>query len=410
MNRKRIFFLVLLFSLALSFRASAQLKLDGLAGVERLLTSVQTGIESVQKKVNEASKIFLGNLWGDKEATNWETFKALRTKIKDTVAAGKELYDEGKGLVSDSEESLKDSYEQLRDEIKGIAPVSSAALEYEVNTIEKEMDDRRTVLGNELASKLKSAQENEQILNTLYVTVEDDDTKESLSVQIANAAAIRQQLEADYNTLSDDENAYLATDEMFQGLKAKRDEKAAELSKVLASLAEKGKGLAASFVQGMIKKSPAERSADYIEAESKNFAREDEELTQEVVDRINQERLARLEKDMANAFAQIVRVRKKAGEFEEEKSQIVGNIEAADKAITSQRLQNKLKIMEMEMLNDRVELEASELRLRSSLDMTKQPYRAPSKNRDHTRMNMDDYVVTKESIEAQTQQTREDGD
>ncbi|MBR6409631.1 MAG: hypothetical protein IKS23_05295 [Alphaproteobacteria bacterium] len=410
MNKKGLFFLVFLFSVCLSFKASAQLKLDGLAGAERVLTSVQTAIESVQKKINEASKIFLGNLWGDKDATNWETFKALRTKIKDTVAAGKELYDEGKDLIADSEDALKDSYEQLRGEIKGIVPVSSAALEYEIGTIEKEMDDRRTILGNELASKLKSAQENEQILNTLYAAAEDDDTKESLSVQIANAEAIRQQLEADYNSLSSDENAYLASDETFQDLKAKRDEKAAELSNTLASLAEKGKGLAATFVQGMIKKSPAQRAADYLEAESKSFASEDEELTQEVVDRINKERLARLEKDMANAFMQIVRVRKKAGEFEEEKSQIVGNIEAADKAITSQRLQNKLKIMETEMLNDRVELEISELRLKSSLDMIKQPYRVPSKDRDHTRMNMDDYVVTKESIEAQTQQTREDGD
>lgn len=410
MNKKGLFFLVFLFSFCLSFKASAQLKLDGLAGAERILTSVQTGIESVQKKINEASKIFLGNLWGDKDATNWETFKALRMKIKDTVAAGKELYDEGKDLMADSEEALKDSYEQLRGEIKGIVPVSSAALEYEIGTIEKEMDDRRTVLGNELASKLKSAQENEQILNTLYAAAEDDDTKESLSVQIANAEAIRQQLEADYDSLSSDENAYLASDETFQDLKAKRDEKAAELSNTLASLAEKGKGLAATFVQGMIKKSPAQRAADYLEAESKSFASEDEELTQEVVDRINKERLARLEKDMANAFMQIVRVRKKAGEFEEEKSKIVGNIEGADKAITSQRLQNKLKIMETEMLNDRVELEISELRLKSSLDMIKQPYRTPSKDRDHTRMNMDDYVVTKESIEAQTQQTREDGD
>ena len=141
MNKKKIFFCVLLLSMMCSFKASAQLKLDGLSGVERVLTSVQTGIESVMKKVNEAAKIFQGKLWGDSASSAWETFKALRTQVKDTVAAGMEMYEEVKDLGQDAESLLKDSYEELKDEISDFAPVSTATLEIEISGLEGQMDD-----------------------------------------------------------------------------------------------------------------------------------------------------------------------------------------------------------------------------------------------------------------------------
>ncbi len=410
MSRKKIFFCVLLLSMMMSFNASAQLKLDGLAGVERVLTSVQTAVESVMKKVNEAAKIFQGSLLGDSASTNWETFKALKSQIKDIVAAGQELYEEASSLGADAESIIKDSYEELKDEISSATPVSTATLQKEIDTLDSQMEDRKSVVAEELSAKIKAAQQNEEILTQLYESEEDEETKSNIGLQLAAEESIRAQLQADLDTLSEDGNVYLASDDQYQDLKSQRDTKSQELSEALENLKGKAKGL---FIQGMIKKSPAEKAADYNKAQASNFASDDEELTQEVVNRINKERVTNLEKDMARTFVTLVDFRKKAAgseeieSIEENVNKTTGNIASADKTITALRLQNQLKIIELDLLHDQILMESSYLRLKSSLDMLKQPYRLLNPDKDQTQMNLDNYVITKESIEAQTEGNRE---
>ncbi len=409
MSRKKIFFCVLLLSMMMSFNASAQLKLDGLAGVERVLTSVQTAVESVMKKVNEAAKIFQGSLLGDSASTNWETFKALKSQIKDIVAAGQELYEEASSLGADAESIIKDSYEELKDEISSATPVSTATLQKEIDTLDSQMEDRKSVVAEELSAKIKAAQQNEEILTQLYESEEDEETKSNIGLQLAAEESIRAQLQADLDTLSEDGNVYLASDDQYQDLKSQRDTKSQELSEALENL----KGKAQWFIQSMIKKSPAEKAADYNKAQASNFASDDEELTQEVVNRINKERVTNLEKDMARTFVTLVDFRKKAAGSEETESieenvnKTTGNIASADKTITALRLQNQLKIIELDLLHDQILMESSYLRLKSSLDMLKQPYRLLNPDKDQTQMNLDNYVITKESIEAQTEGNRE---
>lgn len=423
MNKKKIFFCVLLLSMMCSFKASAQLKLDGLSGVERVLTSVQTGIESVMKKVNEAAKIFQGKLWGDSASSAWETFKALRTQVKDTVAAGMEVYEEVKDLGQDAESLLKDSYEELKDEISDFAPVSTATLEVEISGLEGQMEDRKAVVAEEINAKIKAAQQNEQIYAQLYEAAEDEDAKESLGLQLASEQAILSQLQTDLNTLSEDGNAYLAADKQYQDLKEARDAKSQELADAIAALEAKGKGLAASFIQGIIKKSPEEKAADYNAVQMKNFAGEDEELTQEVVNRINKERVTNLGKDLSTSFAFAVNYRKKSAatessdcskegiampaECSENQKVILNNMEGVDMAMTALRLQNKMEIVDLNVLHDRILMETAYLRLKSSRDMLKQPYRLINPDKDPTQMNLDDYVITKESIEAQVKEQLE---
>ena len=411
MNKSKfciLFWTVFLFAL----QVKAQPKVDATAGVERAFGTVTTKVEEVIKKVNASAKSFQEKLLGDSIKTKYETLKALKQSIEANVAAGKELYGEaqkaveegkklyedGKGFVEETIDMGKGLYEETMGQLELAQSLSADSLETEVKAIEKQMKEREVVVSDQLNEKIRIINENIDVYEKMTEEIDDKATKEMLSVLMAEAQMLKAQYQQGHDNLSDEDAQYLTQDTEYQGLKEQLNEKSALLEKAKETLKEKGMGLAAQFVQGLIKKSKAQKEAEYNAMADENFVGPDEPLTQASVDRINKQRNENMVDDVLSSYAMIIKNRSKDQEKDEKIDMIGDNVMQADYAVTAQRLQNEQEIQKIKQLHQRLASEIADLKTKASNNMRMQGYKQFNPDKNSAELNMDSYDLTEKEL------------
>ena len=406
---KKYYMIVLVFASLFSFQAKAQPKIDIMAGVERVLGTVMTKVEEVMERVNSAAKSFQENLLGESFKTNYETFMALKQDIKDKFDAGKEayeqaqeayneglkMYNEGKSFVEGVEGGVTGAYEETVEKLKSMNVSSPAALESQMADLQQQMNDHGEVKKEELEAKLRVVNENRDVLEKIYDETDNEDTKEMISVLIADADLMRDQYLADIEALGN--NAGM--DEEYQQMQSQYNQMASMLDELKEAAKDKASGLAASFVKGMIAKTKEQKKAEYQALGDANFAKPDEPLNQVTVDRINNERKKNLIDDIASSYAHTIQYRSEKQKREDERERVADNIGEADYAVTAERLLNEQEIQKIKRMHDNIAIELSDLKTKTSGNMMLQGFRQQNPNKNPAELNLDSYELTVEGLQ-----------
>lgn len=455
MKNNRIFACVLMMSLVLGFEARAGLKFGIPDALQKAVGWVQTTAENATKKVNEVSKQVQSVKVGDKIKGKYEQIKAMKSKLENAVAAGKEKYEAAQNAVA----SAKSSYESAKgklDDVKGQydaamgtvqdtfgspdatyeeqmdaiekqlaenAIKSLETLEAEAYSIEQEMNNRKNVLADERRAIAKDAENNAKKLQVLYEQAETDEEKEKFKQQIEDEKALKEEYQTD---MSEDD---LNGDETYQQLKAEYEalesqigdaREAAEAAaaaeagvseserksglsnqtKALigAGVAAVGTGAVAAWMKHK-KNSNTGGEDGYNSTINSSFVSADQNLTDEVVKSIAQARRLKFKGDIANALVKTINYRIKAGKVEEETRQTSDNMENADYKTTAISLDNEMVIKTMQLIQEDLALDVAKMRLKASSNLIKQGYRLNNPDKNPAQINLDQYRLTKDDVD-----------
>ncbi|HCU58987.1 MAG TPA: hypothetical protein DIC64_03300 [Alphaproteobacteria bacterium] len=415
MNKKLFIGFLLIFCMS-SFSVQAQPKLDFMAGAQRLVQTVMTKCEEGMKKINAAGKSVLENQLGQSIKTKYETIMALKQSIQENVEAGKEAYENAKGTYRGLYEEGKDMYEQGKDFVDETKQMGESVYEDTMNTlkqseigstvtIQKEIDDiqtqmdaRKEVVSTEMEARMKTADENIDVLNQLYEAAEDDDTKELLQVLMTEANAVRQQYQTGLDSMENEDGKYLELDEEYQNLMQQMEEKKQLLAQAQEALKQKAVSMATTFVQNMLKKSPEEKTQEYRAFEGRNFIGPDELITDATKDRVMNERRQNLKDDVISGLLQVMALRSNETREDERIDMIADNVAEVDYAITAQRLANEQTIQSLKLLNNNISLELSTLKLKTSANMMNQDLRSKNPAKNPGEINLDNYILDEEQL------------
>ncbi len=402
MMRNKKVILIFALSFCLSLPAQAQLKLDPSALGGRVFGSFNTFVEQTVKKVNAAGKKLVESNLGQNFKTRFEKLKALQGRLEANINKGKELYNETSQKIAEGKnkiEEVQKTYEEKMAEIKNSQVVSTALLQKQIQDVSSQMQEKRDNTRIELGARLKDANNNAEYLSQMLESENAEDVRQTIENQLAETRQLQAQYQADLETLDDENSPYWQNNEEYQALNEQKQSLEQELNKKKEALIEKGKGLAASAVKSMIKKSPAQKKEAYEEMEAQNFVAPDTPLDHQSVSRVNQERRDTWKEDMANALVQIVERRKMLKEMEEKIDNTANNIEVVDATISALSLKNEQEIQEIKLLQAKMKLELAEIRLKTSADMVVRGYRQNNPDKDPSKINLDNYVLTEQDIE-----------
>lgn len=410
---KKCFAIVFLSMFFICFQAAAQPKIDAMSGVERVFGTVLTKVEEVMKKVNSAAKSFEENLLGDSLKTNYETFMALKQSIQEQYAAGKEayenaksayneglkMYNEGKAYAEGAIGTITGLHEEAVKKLQSLKVSSPEVLEARMTDLKSQMNDRRDSMAEELEARLRVANENVDVLEKMYGEISDKGTREMILVQKAEASMIRAQYEADYEKLLKQEEDYVSSDREYQAMQDEYNEMASIMAQIKEAAKEKGLSLGASFLQGLVKKTKAQKKDEYQALGEANFVTPNEPFNQAAVDRITKERGDKLVDDVASSFAHIINERAAMQKADEKADEIADNVADADYAITRKRLNNEQEIEKLRQLQRKLETTASDLKMKTSNNMFRQGLRQLNPNKDPSELKLDNYNLTKEELQ-----------
>ena len=406
MNRK-CFIIVFLSVFLLNFQVKAQPKVDIASGVERVLGTVMTKVEEVMKKVNSAAKSFEENLLGDAIKTNYETFMALKQSIQEQYEAGKEayesamatyneglkMYNDGKAYAEGAVGTIKGLHESTVKKLQELKASSPEVLEAKMADLKSQMDDKKEGMAEELEARMRVAGENVDVLEKMYNEANDEQTKEMLSVLKTDAEMIKAQYETDYEKLTKQEDDYVSNDADYQNMQTQYNEMASLLDQLKEAAKEKGLSLGTSFVQGLLKKTKAEKEGEYQALNDANFVQPDEPLNQAAVDRINEARGTQVANDVSSSYMHIIKERSGMQKTDEKTDQISDNVAEADYAVTAERLSNEQEIQKLKLLHRKIETNVAEMKTQTSNNMLKQGLRLVNPNKNPAEINMDNYKL-----------------
>lgn len=411
MNKKLFLVLFLMFCLV-GNNVSAQPKIDGLSGVERVLTSVQTKVEEVMKKVNAAAKKVQESQLGQSLKTKYETIMAFKQQLTEAVQAGKEAYDEaksvydegvnmvneGKSFVEDTAGTVKGTYEEAMNDLKQSDIGSTLTLEKELESLQEKMDARKGLVTEELNARIKIVDENTDNLQQLYNSAQTDEQRQMVAMLLTEASTLRTQYEEGLKSMENGESNFLEMDEEYQDLQAQYAQTQELLAEAKEALKQKGLSLGANWVKGMLKKSKEEKAGEYNEVGGANFIGPNEEMNQDSVNRVVTERNKNLKEDMINGFVQVLKMRAGDEKGDEEVDKISENISNADYAITAQRLLNEQKVQKLNLLQQTMQMEVSDLKIKTSGNMLIQDLRMQNPAKNPGEINLDNYELTEDIL------------
>lgn len=408
---KKCFLIVFLSVFFLGFQVKAQPKVDIAAGVERVLGTVMTKVEEVMKKVNSAAKSFEENLLGDAIKTNYETFMALKQSIQEQYAAGKEayenamatyneglkMYNDGKAYAEGAIGTIKGLHESTVKKLQELNASSPAVLETKMADLKSQMDDKKEGMAEEIEAHLRVAGKNVDVLEKMYDETDNEETKEMLSVLKAEAEMIKAQYETDYEKLTKQEDDYVSNDADYQNMQTQYNEMSSLLDQIKEAAKEKDLSLGKAFVQGLVKKTKAEKEGEYQALNDANFVQPDEPLNQAAVNRINKERGDKVVGDVVSSYVHIIKERAGMQKTDEKADQISDNVAEADYAVTAERLSNEQEIQKLNLLQRKIETNVVGLKTQTSNNMLKQGLRLINPNKNPAEINIDNYELkTKE--------------
>ena len=390
--------------------AHAGIKADIVAVVQRAYQWVMTKVEEFTTKYNTAAKKYEEvKILGSSGDTKGEVSELLKGSYADKlVAAGTEAYDSAGSKLDKVKESslgqayatnagaVEGSYEKTKDAL-GNSGASVALLQKQQNTTKAQMDDIKKVKQDELLGRIEAAQKNVDVRRGMYAATEDENERESLKIAIAEDEMILQQYKSDYDNFSNDET-YLLTDYSYKKLKEEYDARDIQIQEEQAKLKEKGSSLGASFANKLASKSSESKSAEYQEMGSTNFVGPDDELNQNAINQIVQQRDANYARDVISAFAIALKTRAEKAEIDDKAEMIADNMMGADYAVTAASLGSEQEIQKIKVLQKKIGLDLAHLKMKASGSMRMQKLRMENPNKDPSVINFDNYVLTKDEL------------
>ncbi|MBO4294797.1 MAG: hypothetical protein J5896_05065 [Alphaproteobacteria bacterium] len=388
-----------------SLNIRAQIKFDGSNAVGKGIGSVVTQAESGLKQVNSAAKSCEEQIKGNPIKVKYETYMAMSSNIGETVSAGAEEY--GSGLAEkagigeayiSNPASVTGEYEAKMDALASSDLASTATLTKQRDALKKQMDTRKTTVGEELAARIRQTRENIDIGQEMYDIADTNEKRQMALATMATSQAELEQLNADFKGLSDDNSAYLQTDEEYASLKEQYDETEAMLAEALERKAQSSFKLNSMFANSTVKKSKEEKKADYQAVGDSNFVSPDEPLVNTTVQRIEDERNKNLVEAVISAYAVVVRTRASNTKIEDKTEQVSDNSMEADYDMTANRLASEQIIDKIKRLGERLDIEVQDLKLATAGNMKNQGFKMNNPNKNPSELYFDDYVLTEDEL------------
>jgi len=390
---KKYFFVLFLISLFSAFNAQAQLKVDAAQVGNGVLGDITEVVDSVIKDVNTASEYFEQNQIGTPIQSGYEKLKAMKSRIEEQVAAGKEKYEEVSGLLN------PETYEEKIEGLKNNQAVSTVTLGSQIKELDKQMEDRKKVIDEELEGKIKAASENLVVLQEGLNTETDELLKAALADEIAQTQDVLDGYVQEQEDAKQDPDSYYSNDEEYQTLKEKRNEKQVALDVAKAALITAATGLGAALLAGIIKRSSAEKTALYEDLNKNNFISPDEPITQSSIDRVENERWKNYKEDIAHAYVALMKYRAKHNQLLEDSDNTAYNVGASEHLESAEGLENQHIIDNMLINQEVMRLGIAQLRLKTSENIVVQGYTLHNPSKNPGEINLDNYEYKKEDIE-----------
>lgn len=447
-NNKRIFIMMLAGALMFGFDAQAGLKFGIPDALQKAVGWVQTTAENAMKKVNEVSKNVQSMKVGDKIKGKYEQMKALKGKLEEAVAAGKEKYEAAQNAVASAKstyESAKGQYDSALGTVQGVlsspdstyeekmdaiesdlaaqAMASLETLEANAYSLSQEMNNRKAVLEDERKAIAKDAENNAMKLQILYEQAETDEEKEAFKQQIEDEKALKEEYQkgiTEQDLLAD--GVYQQLNEEYEATAAQIEsarEAAEEAVAASAGISESerksglsntaktliGTGVAAAGTGAILAWANRSKGGNsggedgYNSTINSSFVSSDQALSDETVKMIASARRAKFKGDIANALVKTMQYRMRAGKVEDDARQTSDNIENGDYKTTAISLDNEMVIQRMKLIEDDLSLEVAKMRLEASGNLIKQGYRLNNPGKNPAQMNLDQYQLTKDDID-----------
>lgn len=393
MNRIYLFFISFM-CLLIAGSAEASIKADISAFSSRVVTTVQDTVITVQTKIDTAAKKFQESQIGSAIKSTVETVKALKEDVTKAANTVKAEYQETVDNANAIKDAAVDAYEEEKEKFENSKAGQLTELSKELDDVNKQLEDRTTVLSQELSAKKEAAQSNLVNMQKMYEQTDDEESKAQLSQEMSALEQQIAQYEADAKQIEEAGSDYLKSDEEYNELFSKQAELAAQIAELSANtVADAADSLINAFNQ-----TDAERSAKYNEVIEENFLGPQEPETAENVSRIIKHRQEVLVKDTANAFYAAATLKLALDEDLERIKRKQRNMSAVDYKITAANLLIEQKIEDIKILYNYTNLMVADLRLKTSRNMFNQDYRLKNYDKDPAVLDLDNYIFTKDDV------------
>jgi len=408
MTNKKLFLTFLVISVLTAFPSLAQPKVDIFEILERTFSTVSAKCEEVLKQVNAAGKDFYAKIQiGDKIKVKYEALLALKEDVMEKVKAGQEAYDELKGKFeefqnefNETKGKIEEVYEDTYGKLKESEVGSTVTLQIQLKDLQKQMDERKSLVSENLSSQVSMADQNLSVLHQLYSTAEDDDSKKIIEERISDNEKYKTEKQGLLDNLEKEggTSTALSDDDEYKKLQEQYAQVEETLRQLQEQMKEKGLSMAKSFLSSMLHKSPEEKTAAHEAAIGKYFLGAEEPLNDTTLRRVKEAREQNLKDSVINGMLLVLKLRNKEAETEEDTERVSNNIASVDYDGTVQKLMNEQQIQRMKLKNENLALEGTILKIKTAQDLMSQGYRVKNPNANPGEINLDNYVLTEKEL------------
>lgn len=390
---RRFFYALILFIAGMASPVNAGLKIDASALVSRIKTSAGDGSESATKQVDVAIEEALEKkTLGQKLKAKYETVKALTADVQNLKNEASGAYMDTMGNV----QGVTDKYEEEMNSLKQSEAGKSVSLKKQLDDINQQIEDRRTVLAEENGAKRKSAEQNLKILQEMYEASGSEQAKNEIATQMAATQAELDVFIGNGEDLKKEDSSFLNNDSEYLSLIEQQN----RLQSELAETALAAGSMAANYIKGLLKKDDAQKLAEYNDVIEKNFLLPGEPENSKTYARISGNRQKVLIKDIVHAFYTGADLKMRLDKQLEDGQLKQENMAAVDYKLTSGNLLVEQRIEEIKTLYNYTNLLIADLRLKTSRNMFRQPTRLRNYEKNPAVLNLDNYVFTKDDIKS----------
>lgn len=394
--QKNKFVILLLALTCVGAEARAGLKVDVAATAGKVVSVVEETAEKASTVVNtvagKVQEFYTG------ANTAFESVKALKedvaaaaSSVQDTYENTQKKIDEVTGTVEGLKDKAVKTYEEQAEGLTGSDAGQVSQITKQLTDKEKEVDDYKKNTETKLWANQQAALANLQILQNLYNNATDDEVRNMIATQIAEAELDAQKYTAQAEQFEKDEDSFLKDDETYQKLLEEKKQLETQLAEFGI---DTGKEFFQTALAPMLKKSPEEKTTEYNAMIKENFLLPDEPENEPNVKRIRTHREEVLTADVKNAFITATQSKLHFDDDIERLERKKDNIAAVDAKLTAGNLLIEQRIEDIKILYNYTNLIIADMRLKTSLNIRNQKYRLLNYDKDPAKLNLDNYVFT----------------
>lgn len=383
----------------------AQLKVGASETAGSVSGFVQKAEAWVQTQVNTAAQKVQEFVTGPKVQAAIEKYRAIKEDITATVTDLNDAYSDTMDSVSGAQshigaiqEGFGEMEEEMMEEYNNIkeSQVGSAAdLTIQLNDINKQLEDRKTVVSEELAAKAQAAQDNYDIMQSMLGATSDEADKAVLTSEMSALEEEISGYNASLESLSgDDADSYLSEDSEYQSLLTQKQDIEAQL----AALGAAGAELALGAAEKWLNQSDAQKQEEYNKVIADNFLKKGEPNTAENIERVAKYRRKVFKEDVEHVLYSSIALKLQLDDDLERLTTKQKNVAAADYKMTAGNMMVEQKIEDIKILYNYTSLMIADLRLKTSQNMLNQDYRLKNYDKNPAALNLDNYIFTKDDI------------